>query len=373
MNPKPLCIAPFSSVHVRASADSTNTLYRPCCDYTKYNPNHKSVLDYTSSAELKLLQDHMWGDKLPAGCSSCDRKEKQGQYSLRKDFNDHDYPIDQGIVQLEMFPGNVCNLRCFMCNADSSTSLAAERKHLGWITQYKELDNADEVLSALDQLPALTVVSLIGGEFFLTKKNLEILDCLIKRRVTVRIVTNATIILPAHIEKLKQIHHLQIQISIDAVGDAYEFMRYPASWNEVNGNIHQLKNQLPNAEFNFNFVVQPLNIAHMIPAIDYANRLIVPIRLTSLIDPEWLGWKILEQQEKLDLVELLDQQLAHVLLTSAQKNKIASLKLTMQNTATDNLLRNEFENKMSAILAHRNISHESIRAHVAPLKLLTNK
>jgi hypothetical protein len=228
-------------------------------------------------------------------------------------------------------------------------------------------------MEALSQLPALAVVSLIGGEFFLTKKNLEILDQLIQRRVTVRIVTNATIILPAHIEKLKQIHDLQIQISIDATGDAYEFMRYPANWQEVNRNIHQLKNQLPNAQFNFNFVVQPLNIAHMIPTIDYANRLIVPIRLTSLIDPEWLGWNILQAEEKLDIAQLLEQQQTQVLLTSAQKNKIASLVNTMQHAVTDLDLRREFENKMSAILAHRNISHESIRAHISPLRLLSNK
>jgi hypothetical protein len=84
--------------------------------------------------------------------------------------------------------------------------------------------------------------------------------------------------------------------------------------------------------------------------------LIIPIRLNSLIDPEWLGWKILDQDEKLYLIDLLVQQQQHVLITSSQKNTIAGLVQTIQGTVTDALLRKEFEDRMGSILKHRNIS-----------------
>jgi sulfatase maturation enzyme AslB (radical SAM superfamily) len=338
--------------------------------FNDYNVEHDSVQDYLASDLLKKTQTQMYST-LPGACSSCVRQEAQGQTSLRQHYNNKFKDLNR-IAQLETFPSNVCNLRCFMCNADSSTSLAAERKQLGWINSYHEIDNADATMDAIVSLPDLSIVSFIGGEFFLTKRNVEILELVAQRKLGIRLVTNATILLPQHIAVLKRIKDIVLQISIDGINENYEFMRYPGKWSDVHHNIHRLKQELPQAQFNFNFVVQPLNIQHMVETIDYANRLIVPIVLTNLIDPTWLSWAVLTEDENDMLANRLEEQSEQAVLTSRQRSQCAEYAVTMTNAVHDPALRTEFVQRMSQLLTHRHITPDAVRKQLGALRDLAD-
>jgi molybdenum cofactor biosynthesis enzyme MoaA len=366
---KPLCTAPFKNIRINVFASEQMT-FRPCCNFDNYNAEHNSVQDYLASDLLKNTQTQMYTE-LPSACSACTRQEAQGQISLRQHYNNRFTDLD-GIAQLETFPSNVCNLRCFMCSEDSSTSLAAERRQLGWIESYQEVDNADATMDAIASLPDLSVVSFIGGEFFLAKRNVEILNQVAQRKLGIRLVTNATILLPQHIQALKQIKDIMLQISIDGINENYEFMRYPGRWADVHHNIHQLKQELPHARFNFNFVVQPLNIQHMVETIDYANRLIVPIALTNLIDPTWLSWAILTEDETNMLANRLEEQSEEAVLTSRQRAQCAEYATTMTNSVHDPALRAEFVQRMSQLLTHRRITPDATRKQLGDLRDLAD-
>jgi molybdenum cofactor biosynthesis enzyme MoaA len=350
---KPLCPAPFKNIRINVFATEQMT-FRPCCNFDNYNAEHKNVQDYLVSNLLADAQKAMYSE-LPKACSTCVRQEAQGQTSLRQHLNNKFKDIN-GITQLETFPSNVCNLRCFMCNEDSSSSLAAERKQLGWINNYREIDNADASLDAIANLPDLGVVSFIGGEFFLAKRNVELLNAVAKRNLGVRLVTNATVILPQHIAALKQIKDTELQISIDGINDCYEFMRYPGKWADVHHNIHQLKQELPLARFNFNFVAQILNIHRMIETMDYANRLIIPIRITNLVDPTWLSWAVLTNEERDHLCNVLEEQVDENILTSQQRKTVDDFVSTLSNAVHEPALRKEFVKRMGQLVAHRNVS-----------------
>ena len=366
---KPLCTAPFKNIRINVLPTEQMT-FRPCCMFNDYNAEHSSVQDYLDSDLLKNTQTQMYSS-LPVACSSCTRQEAQGQTSLRQHYNNKFKDLD-GIAQLETFPSNVCNLRCFMCNADSSTSLAAERKQLGWLTSYQEIDNADATMDAILGLPDLSIVSFIGGEFFLAKRNVEILNLVAQRGLGIRMVTNATVLLPQHIAALKQIKDVELQISIDGINENYEFMRYPGRWADVHHNIHQLKQQLPQARFNFNFVVQPLNIQHMVETIDYANRLIIPITLTNLIDPTWLSWAVLTEDESDMLANRLEEQSEEAVLTSRQRTQCVEYANTMTKAVHDPALRAEFIQRMSQLLVHRRIAPDAIRKQLGDLRGLAD-
>ncbi len=362
------CSAPFNSVRVD-STDGNQTRYRPCCMYHG-RQDHNNVLEYINSSELSELKQHFLTQSvLPSGCRACAHQEQQKQISWRKHFNSK-FQDQKQITQLELFPGNVCNLKCFMCSENYSTALGAERTKLNFIDSYQEIDNVDACIDSIRNLPDITVISFIGGEFFLTKKNLEILDLVIEKQLGVRVVTNGTILLPEHMSRLKQISKLELQISIDGIGDSYEFMRYPAKWNVVEKNIQLIKNDLKHAQINFNFVVQLLNIQHMIPTIDYANRLMIPIRLTNLVDPLWLSWKSLAQSEKTMLIELLEKQLTEYKLTTRQQKTVRDYQQTIQTTSTVPELRQTLQHKINAILLHRGISHEKILQHLGQMHSL---
>ena len=193
---------------------------------------------------------------------------------------------------------------------------------------------------------------------------------MIQRQLGIRVVTNATVLLPEHMTRLSQIPNLELQISLDGIGHSYEFMRYPAQWTTVEANIYRIKNELKQAKINFNFVAQPLNAQYMIPTMDYANKLRIPIRLTNLVDPAWLTWQVLNDQEKTCLVEILNSQLDQYRLSTQQKNEIRSYQQTIRTTASAHNLRQTLQHKIRATLGLRNVSHEKILQHLGQLHSL---
>lgn len=367
---KPLCQAPFKNIRIHVVSNQTVT-YRPCCNYLHYNTQHKNVNDYLLSSELQQLKTSMFGQSLPEHCKICVAEESAGQTSLRESMNRSRIPFGQGIGQIELFPSNVCNLRCFMCNPVSSSSLAAEYKAVGWLNSYNEIDTVDQTLDDIMHLPDLHTVSFIGGEFFLAKRATEILSAVRQRKLSVRLVTNATVILEQHLEQLSNITDLELQISLDAVEAAYEFMRYPAAWNQVDQNIQCIKQRLPQARVNFNFVAQPLNILHLVPAYLYANQVRVPLRTNNLIGPLWLSWAILTMEEKSSITSLIHGQMNKP-LASTQKTQLTSLINTMQSSEFSSSLRDEFVFKMQTLLAHRKIADHKIRDHFVLLPSLAD-
>lgn len=346
-------------------------VYRPCCNYLDYNISHKNVNDYVQSVELKELQNQMHQQALPKACGTCVKEEATGQTSLRQHMNQSRVPFGQGIAQLEVFPNNTCNLRCFMCNPVSSSSLAAEYHALGWISKYHEVDTVDQTLRDIESLPDLHTVSFIGGEFFLAKRATEILALVRQRKLAVRLVTNATIVLPQHLEHLAHVQDLELQISIDATGSAYEFMRYPAGWHTVNANIRKLKQCLPQARINFNFVVQPLNMVYLIAAMEYANSLRIPLRTTNLQGPLWLNWHILTAEEKTQITAVVQSQMSTP-LANKQKLKVQELLDIMNSCEYNSDYRKEFRHRMSSLVAHRKIANSVVRDHFVHMASLAD-
>ena len=358
---KPLCQAPFKNI--RISMISTNqSVYHPCCNYVDYNISHKNVNDYLNSTELVDLKQQMFAENLPSACNTCVKEEEQNQVSLRQHMNANKIPYSNSIAQLEVFPSNVCNLRCLMCNHMSSSALAAEYKAVGWLSNYNVIDTVDQTLKDIAALPELHTVSFIGGEFFLAKRATEILSMTRERKLAVRLVTNGTIVLPQHLDHLAHIQDLELQISIDATQQAYEFMRHPATWSEVDANIRLLKASLPQARINFNYVVQPLNIVHLVKTLEYANSLRTPLRTTNLLGPLWLNWHILTDQEKQQISSTVKAQFNNQ-LAQKQQTHVESILRTMESCEYREDHRQEYRRRMNTLMQHRKIADSIIRDH----------
>jgi hypothetical protein len=356
------CPKPF--IYLRPDTDQLGkTQYKPCCYYIT-NSTHASVTEYLTSPELTELQNHfLTKDTMPAGCEACRSREEQGLESLRlQTLKEYPVPITKTkIISIEVFPSNVCNLRCIMCSPKFSSAVGAEYQKLNWIIDYTPIDHSDKTLDILNQLPDLETVGFIGGEFFLTKSNLEILDIIIAKQLRAKIVTNATVITKAHLKKLNLIKDLDIQISIDGIGPMYEFIRYPARWTDTENNIIQLKKNLPKAKIRFNAVVQPLNFQHLVELIDYSNRRIIPLNLSSLEGPKWLNWGILTDQERLLLIEDFNTKLSTIQITKNQRATIEAYKHILSTAEFNPQHRQEFVSKFTQIVQHRKINDSVIK------------
>jgi uncharacterized Fe-S cluster-containing radical SAM superfamily protein len=338
----------------------------PCCVY-KTNNVYPTLEQYHSSLELQNLKK---ATEWPDGCISCAQQEQQNQTSLRNHCNAQwpDSTKEYG-TRFELFPSNVCNLKCLMCSPVSSTALAQERQVIdqtdnNYVKEFNITDDCIDIIKSADNIES---ISVMGGEFFLTKGNLQIMDFVIEKNIPFRVVTNGTVILASHIEKLKKIPKLELQISVDGIETSYEFMRYPAKWNTFESNVKVLLKELQPSRSNFHFVVQTLNVQNLVPTLDYLNRYKIKTRITNLILPTWLSWTILNDQEKYDMVKLLTQQINQYNITSTQKTFVIDLSQTILNTQFNSQIRNKFIVDMRQIIQHRKLSIDAIEKQLGIL------
>jgi sulfatase maturation enzyme AslB (radical SAM superfamily) len=361
---KIFCTAPFTTMRIETTINSDIT-YKPGC---VYHPVGKisSLSEFLHGKEMTDLRDNMCNGSTPsAGCVKCVSSESIGLVSPRLHLLNKPWASSNlDIKLLDIFYSNICNLACIMCDPTSSSKLASERHAIGFIDKIPRMvNNTDRALEAMDQLPNLESVSLIGGEFFIFKDNLIILDKIIEKKLGCRIVTNATVITDTHLVKLKQIPNLEIQISVDGIGKSYEFIRYPAVWTEVEQNIKRIKSSLPQANINFRIVVQPLNIQYLPDALEHFNKLLIPTHAQNMGTPSELSWPILTEMEKQSLDQLLHNKLQYAKITKQQKDDIVKFINGINQSQFDQGLRNKAIDLLSKTLSFRKISKEDILTH----------
>lgn len=356
------CLAIHNNIRIQGNYQSGVSVL-PCCVY-RTKKIYSTLEQYNSSEEIQQLKTTTtW----PLGCGYCKKQEDAGQTSTRMLFEKTwPDPASRSKTRFEIFPSNVCNLKCPMCSSDSSTALALERYqlNLGNLESVKEFDITDASIEILTSVPSHSIdsISIIGGEFFLSKGSLTILDFVLDNNIPLRAVTNATIILPAHLDRLKKISNLELQISVDGVQESYEFMRYPAKWNTVVNNIKSLATELKGQRLNFHYVVQTLNVQNLVPSLEYLNKFLIPTRVTNLVDPEYLSWLALTPDEKFLVVKNLQQQITQHAITRQQKEYVMNLCDTISQSKFDPALRDRFIIRISDTLRLRKLSIATIKS-----------
>ena len=357
---KIFCTAPFTNVRIESSA-SGGIIFKPCCVY-QTQEEIPTLEAFCTSKEMHDLRTNKLSGVVPSpGCVNCSVPESMGLTSIRKQLLNQPWSsADKKTYTLEIFFGNTCNLGCAMCSPESSSYAAEERYQAGIMPIRSSVaDNVQSALDTMDQLPDLKSVTFIGGEFFLVKHNVKILDKVIQRDIQCTITTNASVLTEPLLQKLQHVTNLQIGISVDGTDSVYNFMRYPADWNILNHNIDKLKSRIKQADYHINVVVQPLNIQNLHELFEWANKKMLPIHHQMLVIPEHLTWKILTPEEKNSLIELIKtKQSANYKITNKQKNIIDGLIDGIVQDNYDTQLRTQGVEYLGKLYAHRKISNE---------------
>lgn len=360
---KIFCSAPFTNLRIENQRDKS-VIFKPCCVYQPAG-SIPTLHNFLHGAEMQSLRNNMLLGAVPKSeCSNCTIPENMGLTSIRQQLLNQPWAsAEEKIISLEIFFSNTCNLGCFMCNAEVSSYAAEERYQTNIIpVRLSAIDNVQLAIDTMDQLPDLQSVTFIGGEFFLHKRNIEILDIVIKRNLQCAVITNASLLTVPLLQKLQQIKTLEVGISVDGTDDVYNFMRYPADWHKLNDNITILKASLDQASFYVSTVIQPLNIQNLHELYQWANKKILPIHHQMLVIPEYLTWKILTPDEKNDLVRFLQsKQQSTYKLTLKQKTVINELIDGIIQDSFDLDLRKQGIEYLSKLLAHRKISADKIQ------------
>lgn len=333
MTSKTFCILPWMHLATNASGN-----LRVCCnstpgqnfitkeDGTPYKLHKDNLQEAWNSEVYETIRKQMLNGERPEMCTRCFREEDAGVKSARQAWNEKwkqeveytiNAPFDIKYVDLRL--GNLCNLKCRMCNPYASNQWVKEwalvedalepseyerLSKMSWPEHEKTWENLFSIADTVDE------IYLTGGEPTIIQEQHRLLDYFIDKgtayKIKLKYNTNLTNV-PKHlIDKWTKFKKVQLNCSIDAVGELDRYIRYPSNWNKIQENFDIVR-KLENVYIEIHCTVQMYNILRLHELLDWAEPYGHKIYLNILNHPEYLNIRVLNNDLKQTVKETLSK------------------------------------------------------------------
>lgn len=233
----------------------------------------------------KTIRNEMLKDALPSSCSGCHRSEENAKrmtdtmssrlYYLRqlKNVPLDTYEIDGkfDLRHVDLRWQNTCNFACVYCEPMCSSRWESElgiRLPKPHDEQYARMRKF-----VLDNAHKLKNIYLAGGEPLLMTENkellLRLLDC--NPDVEIRINTNLSKTETKIFDLICQFPNVHWTLSVESIGDEFEYIRYGGNWNDFLDNIGIISKL--NHKITFNMLWLALNHTSLFDTIDFFREM----------------------------------------------------------------------------------------------------
>lgn len=343
------CVVPWTQM-------ATNSMgaYRVCCNATQsknlirdengssLRVQRTSAYDAWNSPTYQKIRTQMLRGERPDMCERCFREEDSGVLSARQNWNRQGLPMTPEVVApptvkiIDLRLGNLCNLKCRMCNPYSSSQWVTDWNELAgiadlipeapispeeiqrirsvdWPEDAQSWQNLDQVLSSVEE------IYLTGGEPFLSLEQVRLLQRLIDDgragSVILRYNTNLTT-LPDKLVKLwKSFKLIRLNISFDGYGPLNDYIRHPSQWVDLERHFNkllQLKSEGLPLELTIHTTVQMYNITKLDQIVSYfwQNYQMIPY-MNLLNHPHCLNIRVLPDNLKKQVLQKLQMHGQH--------------------------------------------------------------
>jgi sulfatase maturation enzyme AslB (radical SAM superfamily) len=253
--PDNFCNYPFQHLSIGQNAD-----LRPCCVGRAFKETVSDIKDLAywwqnDNQYNELRQAHRRNEQDPA-CKTCWQQEASGFKSMRNYVTSDQRRVDPNNFKLESVEitgGRLCNLACKMCDPNSSNQIERESRPwtswkptgpVNWLDDAAEQDRLVELLLT----PSIRSIYFTGGEPQLMPCYQQLLEKWSALRdlgqVNIHFNTNATVFNQAFWKQIRKFWKKQVDLSIDAVGEAYEQIRIGGTWNTTRKNALQIRDYM---------------------------------------------------------------------------------------------------------------------------------
>ena len=311
----------------------------------------ENLEDIWNGPTMKRIRKQVLSGQQPKECEPCFSLENQGVESLRQRhiggkipearinlYPDavskmrEDFSMPFEIPTMELKLNNLCNLKCRMCLPMHSTSWNDWEQ----VEEFYERDNnimfhivnehnlknkpfldkfqdSPEWWAALEKnLPYFRRVEFAGGEPLMDPQHYRILDMLqpYAHQIEIKYATNLTTL---GINKGRTVHEywpnfrsVAVNVSLDGMGDVYEYIRGNASWDQVVQNIKEIQ-KFPNISRIVGAVtVQVSNALQLADIIEYfLDDLGIVFHTHRVAYPKELSVQVLPTDVKAKVTEKL--------------------------------------------------------------------
>lgn len=277
-----------------------------------------------SSPTRKQIQADLEAGIQHPNCSACWNEESAGRVSRRTEANLQfaNMTVNPAKPQLvDLKPGNTCNLACRTCWPEVSSKWYRdywEVEAQQWEPDYKKyLDSWKRIRTSYDQdnlqlwtdlqswLTNVEYYDIYGAEPMLLSNVFVILkqsvDSGRAAHQSLHINTNGTVWNQSYIDILKQFKNVVIDISIDGIGDHYDYIRYGETWSTVEQNLgryQKLVRDNANIRMHVCITVCNLNVLHVVELQQYFGDRNLPVFFNMVHYPQHLNVRSLPDQIK---------------------------------------------------------------------------
>ena len=376
----------------------SHTTYITNDDNKPFDLSKDSFQSAWNSGYMKNIRQKMLTGEKVIGCDTCYNQEAIGKKSYRQQYNEEwtkklgpsleeriSFSIKNGFavnappVYLDLRLGNLCNLKCRMCNPHNSVMIEKEwndldtrsqgmyssfwkkyGEHNGHILPWYESNNF--WTSVETSIPHLQKVYLTGGEPTLIQGNYRFLrSCIDKgyaNNIELFFNINFTNLSDEFLNLIKEFKWVSINASVDGYNEVNEYIRGNSRWNITDKNINKfLSAKLRNCSLGFSPVIQIYNILNITDLFNYIEQLVETYGLYTLVDllfcyhPLFLSHSILPQPIKNRAVDTIEawSQKSKLMQSSHNnsffiKNGVASLLNSLKSSdfTEDNSKLNDF-------------------------------
>jgi MoaA/NifB/PqqE/SkfB family radical SAM enzyme len=289
----PFCYAPWTNIDINPQGSIL-----PCCKFkakeynVEYNLKKDSLNSYLNSGFLKEIKFEFEQGIWPKGCSNCQTEEQFQIPSKRQlDFerwknNYENYDLSSNkILTASVAFGNTCNLKCITCNSYSSSLWQAEyEKIYGKRFTHVKFYSNNLVDDLLQHSPELIHIDIPGGEPFISgiKQQQYLLSKLVEtnraKDISLHYTTNVTNF-PDQLwwNLWANFKNVDIQLSIDGIGKRYEYIRFPANWENTQKNVEKyLQVSAKNLQLSVSHTISAYNIYYFDEFLNWASHVNLP-------------------------------------------------------------------------------------------------
>ena len=324
------CLFPFSNLTVLP-----NGSVLPCCKYNikNGNPNISDLTLYDNNIEelffqpaMENIRDKFRKGEEPTECSLCWEEEASGITSLREHKNNiakWDVPRLQNtfehpqISSMDFKFSSLCNLKCRICGPYCSSNWLKEAQDTGLFHEHtiqifskyaerKFINNETNFEIFKKLIPHLYLIEFHGGEPLMQPEHSKIMDILNNYPhisdfgIHLLYNTNGTVYDELAVEAWNKLEKVELNFSIDDLGDRFEYERFLAKWPEVLSNIQKYKENCRDSVcMHLCCTVSLYNIFYVDELIKFnKDHLQLPIRFNLLHWPSKMSIKNLPSNVK---------------------------------------------------------------------------
>ena len=300
---KTFCMLPFMHIYGTAGGDIV-----PCCEAQEVPLNNpgETALESWNNENYKELRRALTNNERPERCEVCWHNEDSGIVSNRQQWEEDnwnefadeievndDYSVTNSPKWIELKVSNFCNRKCIMCSTHSSYKRV---KDLDIITKYQEKGHETRLLrpttlfDSLNEWPDLWehvhTLQFTGGEPIINQEHYDLLESIpqhLKHKIKLRYASNLSHIKFKKYDLVKiwnEFKTVNIKISMDGVGDVYNFIRQDGDWDNVYTNMMVLDSE-PTIDVAAGITIQAHNIYHMPEFYDFWKHSDIKLRFIT--------------------------------------------------------------------------------------------